>query len=178
MQELFPDWETIIEHQEVIRFACGISNGKESMLEFVFNTLLSTFVHLEKDDKEFIQLLCDEVFAEYKIDPVHNRYIYSINNDFDLSKFVPSRLYLFENFEANVASRFQSTMPRACNLSAEYTIQVDDNEAMWETLKVVKEMTRFQQLTVRYLRLEYIDASGDENPFQNLVRKASSPFRI
>lgn len=178
MQELFPDWETILEHQEVIRFACGISNEKESMLEFVFNALLSTFVHLEKDDKEFIQLLCDEVFAEYKIDPVHNRYIYSINNDFDLSKFVPSRLYLFENFEASVASRFQSTMPRACNLSAEYTIQVDDNEAMWETLKVVKEMTRFQQLTVRYLRLEYIDASGDENPFQNLVRKASSPFRI
>ena len=184
-------------HQEVIRFACGISDDKKSIFEFAFNTLLSTFVRFERDDKEFFGLLCGEVFAVNNIDPVHNRYICLIDDDFDLSKFAPSRLYLFENFEASTASRFQFAMPDACNLSAECTIEVDGNEEMFETLKVVKEMTRFQQLTVRYLRLEYIDAkskeseaddsssssddysrsSDDENPFQNLARKAKKPFK-
>ena len=179
----------------MIRFACGITEDKKSMLEFVFNTLLSTFVGFEEDDKEFFKLLCGEVYAINKIDPEHNKYICLIDDDFDLSKFVPSRLYLFENFEASAASRFQFAMPNACNLSAECTIEVDFNEEMWDTLNIFKEITRFQQLTLRYLKLKLIDtkgkddetssssddnssSSGDETPFENLVRKTRNPFRI
>ena len=51
-----------MQHQEVIRFTCGIVEAKKSMLEFVFNTLLSTFICLEEDDKEFFKRLCGEVF--------------------------------------------------------------------------------------------------------------------
>ena len=148
-----------MQHQEVIRFTCGIVEDKKSMLEFVFNTLLSTFVHFEKDDKEFFGLLCGEVFGANKIDPEHNKYICLINDDFDRSKFVPSRLYLFENFKINAARRFQSPMPGACKSSAECTIEVHHNESMWETLNVLKEMTRFQQITVRYLNLWFTDTT-------------------
>ena len=144
-------------HQEVIRFACGI---KESILEFVFTTLLSTFVCFQKDDKEFFGMLCGEANAENKIDPVHNRYICLIDNDFDLSKFEPSRLYLFENFGTNAASWFQSPMPGVCNSSAECTIEALNNKKMWETLTVFREMTRFQQITVRYLKLRFIDTTS------------------
>ena len=57
-----------MRHREVIRFVCGITDDKKSMLEFVFDTLLSTFVSLEKDDKEFFGLLCDEVFGVNQMD--------------------------------------------------------------------------------------------------------------
>ena len=194
LQELFPDWETIMKHQEVIRFACGITDDKKSMLEFVFNTFLSTFVRFEFNDRVFFGLLCDEVFGVDQIHPSCNEFIYDIYYYFDVSKFVPSRLYLFENVIISEAIQFQSAMFEVSNFPAECTVEVDNNDEMWEMLNFVKEITRFQQITVRYLKLEEINtktaddcetssddstsSSEAESTFQNLVRKVKGPFRM
>ena len=184
-----------MKHQELIQFACGISADKQSMLEFVYDTLHNTFISFEEDDKEFLKLICQEALT-HEMDPVHNKYIYSIDDGFNMSKFVPSRLYLFDLQKSCPLNKFQSALKAVRNLPGECTISLTDNEEMWETLKVLKEMTKHQRINIRYLKLQDINtrsnemeaensssssddysSSDDENLFQNLVRKVKKPFR-
>ena len=66
---------------------------KQSILDFVYNTLQNYFIYIEDDDEGFLESLCSEVSEEVTIDHEHNNYFYSIDDDFDVTNFTPSRFY-------------------------------------------------------------------------------------
>ena len=92
LRTLFPDWDALIEHKEVIRFACGIPTASEHMIQFVCDLFVGSSLNYENDSiffsspynsEEFVKSLFKEACDEGIVDPLHNRHINVIQGRLD-----------------------------------------------------------------------------------------------
>ena len=127
---------------------------------------------------------------EVTIDPEHNNYFYSIDDDFDVTNFTPSRFYTIalENASIEPTAIKLAMFGKSCP-SAECTIVGGVEEfSLFNGLKVLKEMKKYQTITTSSFILNEIDTrdhASDEDladsegyhPFRNIA-KAIKDWKI
>ena len=180
---MFPNWESIRKHQEVIRFACGITAEKQSILDFVYNTLQNDFIYIEDDDVGFLESLCNEVSEEVTIDYKHNNYFYCIVDNFDVANFRPSRFYMIsiENAPIELTAIKLAMLGKNCPSAECAIVGGGEKFSLCNGLKVLKEMKKCQTITTSSFFLNEIDTRDYESdqdvsdsegyyPFRNIVK--------
>ena len=163
----------------MIRFACGITAEKQSILDFVYNTLQNYFIYIEDDDEGFLESLSNEVSEEVTIDHEHNNYFYSIDDDFDVTNFTPSRFYTIalENASIEPTAIKLAMLGKSCP-SAECTIVGGVEEfSLFNGLKVLKEMKKYQTITTSSFILNEIDTRDHESDEDLADSEGYHPFR-
>ena len=168
-----------MHNREIIRFACGITVEKLTVLDFVYGTLKNTFISYEEDDENFLKSLCQEVSDTVSIDPFHNKYMHYIGTKSNGDNFTPNSFYVFDldgDYTVNL-SQVKVAMESSAHGSAECVIKAKENETLNNVLTVLEEMRKYQPITVRELDLYHIDTrddeddSDDESTSYNPIRK-------
>ena len=103
LKKLFPTWDVIMAHQDVVRFACVLTAETETVLEFVYETLIQHHIKPEMDILEsFLEPLCEELSKLASIKPLNNKYMNYVTNQHN-QIFIPSKYFVF-----NLDSEFPS----------------------------------------------------------------------
>ena len=183
---MFPTWESILKHREVIRFACGLAAGDQSILEFVYETL-TQHCRQQADTKDigkwlldqcnsFTRSLCEEISESVSIDPLHNRFINYINA-FDTTISIPSRFYVFNpgrvymfndaidsSTMKYVVNEYNRSSNNADDLPSECAIyRMKGNDELWNTLKVIQQIRKHQEVVISHLVLSSFIGSENES---------------
>ena len=96
LNSFFSTWEKILFHQEVIKFACGMTDNLDLFLQLIFDRLVT---HLHEPDKYFnnskkvlLQSIERELPDDTNISMLNNKYFNFIGKDNPVV-FIPSRFY-------------------------------------------------------------------------------------
>ena len=160
-------------YKEVIRFACGLTAETQAVLEFVYDLWCQK--SLGEDDlhraHDFLKSLWNEVYVKGEIDPSHNKYINVIESKEDGEKIcVPSRYYHFRP-ETSDALKFH--VDESCDSSesvptAECIIHARNDDQLLETLRAIKEISKFQKILVNGLHIVGIDSCHKDEYLKQL----------
>ena len=183
---MFPTWNCILKHREVIRFACGLAAGDQSILEFVYETL-TQHCRQQADTNDigmwlldqcnsFPRSLSEEISELVSIDPLHNRFINYINA-FDTTISIPSRFYVFnpgrvymfnDTIDSStmkyVVNEYDRSSNNADDLPSECAIyRMKGNDELWNTMKVIQQIRRHQEVVISHLVLSSFIGSDNDS---------------
>ena len=98
LERLFPTFDTIWKHQEVIKLACGMTDRLDIFLEIIFDRLSTALrsKFLNSDHMPFLEAVGRELPDEKRMDMLHNKYLNYISQDCPTT-FIPSKFYEFRS---------------------------------------------------------------------------------
>ena len=194
---MFPDWDALEEHREVIRFACGIPTASAYILQFVYDLFVDKHVDCSdgsidyfcSDSEEFLKSLWKETCQEGHVDIFHNRYINIMErNEFDSDSedssedndscvkkkevriFVPSLRFIFPCMRDTCDSTLFTVGNLSKRVQAEGILFADGNDQLYDTLKVLKHVSQYQDVFVKVFAISEVDINmtlddpvGDED---------------
>ena len=155
-------------------------------MEFVYETL-TQHCRQQADTKDigkslldqcnsFPRSLCEEISESVSTDPLHNRLINYINA-FDTTISIPSRFYVFNPgrvYMCNdaidsstmkyVVNEYNRSSNNADDLPSECSIyRMKGNDELWNTLKVIQQIRKHQEVVISHLVLSSFIGSENES---------------
>ena len=101
LAELFPSWNDIMRYKETLKFAVGVSDNKETLVEFLYISLIQhatqqTAIPKYMLDPEisFLSEVLQGVPETVGNDPRHCKFI-SYTTETDTTVNIPAKLYVF-----------------------------------------------------------------------------------
>ena len=176
LHQLFPDWDSIRRHEEVIRFACGLTAESLAVLEFVYDVLIQKLLNknCNREDIAFLNSLLKEVPEEVALDIFHNRFLNVLEySDNDKDIFIPSRYYMFRNLRNTCECiRFHIAEPTEPGraLSAEGMLVAGSNERLYEIMTVIRKVCRYQQICINWLDIYDVECSPEDSVCDDSVK--------
>ena len=79
--QLFPTWESIRLHEEVVKFACGLASEPEALIEVVSERL--TLYVMEdnmptSEDDNVLMSVAHEIQGKTSVNPLKNKYVHYV----------------------------------------------------------------------------------------------------
>ena len=93
LKVFFPTWESILKCQNVIKFACSMTDNLETFLELIFGRLAVALRDDIPHHRNFLESIGKELPDKRRIDMLHNKY-FNYFSQYGTS-FSPSRFYKF-----------------------------------------------------------------------------------
>ena len=160
-----------MKHQEVVRFACGLTPQTKTVLSFVYDTWVQTIIHvssISSTDTSYLSLLWQEVSEFATVDPLHNQYFNYIDSiGCSSTKFVGSGFYVFELDDdvdidwSVVRSRLKSSMVDNCSPSAECIIRAKGDNQWRSTKQLIQEIKQYQSICTVDLYKQGADSTSE-----------------
>ena len=168
IEKIFSSWASIWQHQEVIKFACGLSKQPGQFLEVIYSRLTSHLKDNWTDNifPNFLQSLGRELSETMKFDVFHNRYFnYTTNSDPNV--YMVTRFYRFDvNCPEKEAVTFQvdeSTL----NLPGVYcSISALCKDALNNILKILQGIQRHVKITVTSFHVSDMPTNINTHPME------------
>ena len=116
LEVLFPTWESIRQHEEVVNFACELTSQPDVFAELIYDRL-SAFIcerspQQQQDGGLSVLGRVERSIVEgASIDPLHNRYFNYVFPGNNSSEFIPSRIYVSRSGVDSRAILYQSEDP-------------------------------------------------------------------
>ena len=173
-----------MKHQEVVKFAMGLTEDKERMMDFVYGTFVQHLLqHTElpkyviDPEASFLKNMLGEVPELDEMNAVSNKYI-SFLNPTDTLVHIPSRLYVFVSgidYGSITYKVDQSQLATDGDVPPAESIIILECEILETLLNVIKHIQKHQKVFVSYLDLEDIMVGNDV--FSSVLEQEyTSPF--
>ena len=171
IRAIFPSWDAVMEYREIILFACGLTAKPQVALDFVYQMYQEKYIKTggQPHAQEFLRAACDEVSqmsGVKSIDPLNNQYLIFVNQDFEQMKFRPSRFYVFKlhldhSIEWNW-SKVRQNFRDFNSLPAECVVHVIGNYALELSLKAVREVAKYQEVSIAGISIMDFNTEFDD----------------
>ena len=171
LHRFFPSWDSIMKHQEVLKFACGLADDAEEILEFIYQELIKYLVecvqlpdHLLERETTFLGSLLKEVSREVNIDPLHNKYVNFVTVS-DARVFIPSQVYIFGPGVSSPKIINGSTigpLPEENILAGECLVKLEEEDG-YEILKVLEHIKQYQEVSICNLDWKRVEFKDDDD---------------
>ena len=143
--------------QEVLKFACGLTDNAEVFLDFIYMNLKEYILqqthipeYMFDYEASFLKSLMKEIPENKKFDPLHNKYINYVKEN-NTKIFVPSKVCIFEpriKSQEVELSKQEATLEPS---TAECLMKLDNEDAS-EVLKILQRIgTLNQDVSISYL---------------------------
>ena len=151
MEVLFPSWDSIDEHKEVIKFAIRLSGESSKLLEVIYERLaiasrIEFFINTSED---FLKSLGKELPEHNALDTFHNRYFNFATEDNPILH-IPSKYYVFKSFNHKIPD--SGDIDYQINDSGDYSpaecfFEVQDNNTMGNVLEILQRIPQEIKVT-------------------------------
>ena len=156
MEVLFQSWNSIDEHQEVIKFAICLSGQSCELLEVIYERLafVSRIEFFHNMLEDFLKSLGKELPEHNPMDTFHNRYFNFATEDNPILH-IPSKYYVFKCFNHKIPD--SGDIDYQINDSGDYSpakcfLNVHDNNTMGNVLEILQHIP--QEIKVTKLMVE------------------------
>ena len=116
LKGLFPSWEAVQRHREVVLFVVGLMNDPRPLVQHVYEMQVEDYLNQIKTDYgPYLPPIDDDLFKSFQTEtsiplphPLHNEYINYYDHWWDNKKgrqrdtakvCIPSKLYVFKNLQ-------------------------------------------------------------------------------
>ena len=152
LEKLFPSWNSIEAHKEVLKFAIGESNNSDTLVEVICQTMISEsrINYFHNGHVDLLKSLGNEMKENSKMDMLHNKNLNYLTNTNPVV-FVPSRFFVFQVFNNKIPEKdeieFQNDNPVSADYSpAECVMDPTGNDHLSNILDLVIKINERQQL--------------------------------
>ena len=154
LKSLFPTWEKILFHQEVIKFACGMAGNLQVLLKLIIDRLLTHLCdskqYLNTNNKTLLKSIEKELPEGTNISVLNNKWFNYVSEDNPIV-FIPSKFYILDYVKA---VDYQYDRPALSNVPvAECHLNMNGFLGAIESLDVLKEIKTYQELLVARLNI-------------------------
>lgn len=160
-----------MKNQEVIKYAYGLTEQKEELLDFVYKTLINYILRqmdipesMFDSEAAFLSSLLKEL-SENDMDPLHNKYINYITKRSKI--FIPSQVYVFgpakyKHIDMSYKVEKSSSDP-AQSIIKLCSEKPEDNQDILEVLKILGHIGKHQQVFISHFDLKYVSLPEDSD---------------
>ena len=148
-----PTWESIRQHEEVIKFACELTSQPDVLAELIYDRL-SAFI-CEKNPQRHrsgglsvLGRVEKRVVEGATIDPLHNRYfnyVFPANNS---SEFIRSRIYVSRSRIDSRAILYQSDGPGMDTEVRQYAVIAEGDDNLVCLRRLLQKVREFQPIQI------------------------------
>ena len=155
---MFPSWEAVARHREVIIFSAGLMKDSRPLVQFMYEMQVEDYLSGMRTGgsrsiyADLFRTLHTESSVKWPADPLHNEYIHYYDHDEDDEKKRPrdvtpiktaSRLYEFNDMKENIQCNIEECELSECSM----WINSADKAVMKNLLMTCHRISQQQPLT-------------------------------
>ena len=153
LEVLFPTWESIRQHEEVVKFACELTSQPDVFAELIYDRL-SAFIcerspQQQQDGGLSVLGRVERSIVEgASIDPLHNRYFNYVFPGNNSSEFIRSRIYVSRSGVDSRAILYQSEDPGRDAEVRKYAVIAEGDDNLVCVRRLLQKVREFQPIQV------------------------------
>ena len=161
LKELFPCWEVVNRHREVVVFTAGLMKDSRPLVQYIYEMQIENYLHRMRTsrsppsiDSDLFRSLQTESTVRLFDHPLHNKYINYYHSYRDTNPvYCPSRVYHFDRMRQGVVLKDHLTEAEEIPPCAMYIWKPDEavTKRLISTCSRISERQEVTDLELRHV---------------------------